>query len=49
MTALSSAGREVKFKWEDPGKIVSYDDKYTTTTTAGAAKVSLSPTIVDDC
>jgi hypothetical protein len=41
VTALSSAGREVRFKWEDPGKKVGYDDKYTTSTTAGAPKVSL--------
>ncbi|KAF7983784.1 hypothetical protein HWV62_19001 [Athelia sp. TMB] len=38
VTALSHEGLEVKFKWEKPGKKVSYDDKYTTSTSAGKAK-----------
>lgn len=36
---LSAPGREVQFEWELPGKKVSYNDSYTTNTTAGTAKV----------
>ncbi|KAH7909976.1 ferritin-like domain-containing protein [Hygrophoropsis aurantiaca] len=41
VSALSYPGMEVQFKWENPGKTVSYDGKYTTSTSAGAPKYAL--------
>jgi len=38
ITALSEAGREIKLEWEKPGKVVGYDNKYKTATTAGKPK-----------
>ncbi|EGN99996.1 hypothetical protein SERLA73DRAFT_135583 [Serpula lacrymans var. lacrymans S7.3] len=41
VSAISYPGREVQLSWEDPGKTVSYDGKYVTTTSAGAPKFAL--------
>jgi hypothetical protein len=38
VTALSHPGMKVTFEWEKPGKKVSYNNSYTTTTTAGKPK-----------
>ncbi|KAK4696759.1 hypothetical protein P7C70_g8321, partial [Phenoliferia sp. Uapishka_3] len=35
---LSAPGRVINFSWEEPGKIVGYDDLYKTSTVAGAPK-----------
>jgi len=37
-TSLSYPGREVNFKWDAPGKVTGYNDRYTTNTTAGLPK-----------
>lgn len=37
-TALSYPGRVVEFSWENPGKAVSYNNSYMTSTSAGAPK-----------
>ncbi|KIM69182.1 hypothetical protein SCLCIDRAFT_1176906 [Scleroderma citrinum Foug A] len=41
VSAISYPGYEVHFKWDEPGQQVSYDKKYTTTTSAGPAKYAL--------
>jgi hypothetical protein len=38
VTALSYPGRHVTLEWEKPGKKVSYNDSYTTSTSAGKPK-----------
>lgn len=37
---LSYAGRTVNFSWESPGKSVSYNNSYVTSTSAGDPRVS---------
>lgn len=39
-TLTSGSGRLVEFTWEEPGKVVGYDDLYMTSTVAGEPKVS---------
>lgn len=39
VSAISYPGYEVRFQWDEPGQQVSYDKKYTTTSSAGPAKV----------
>lgn len=33
--SLTAAGREIHFKWDAPGKVTGYDNKYNTSTVAG--------------
>lgn len=37
-TPLTAPGRQLNLTWEDPGKTVSYNNSYTTSTSAGAPR-----------